>query len=305
VQHINVNTIINEMTNLLQVSIGKHILLRLNLAPSLPLVQADATQVRQVVMNLIINAAEAIGDKEGAVSLATGVARMSREALADTQLAPDLPEGDYLFIEVTDTGSGMDEQTRARIFDPFFSTKFTGRGLGLASVLGIVRGHQGAIKVASAPGQGSTFRILLPCRPKQEAETRAAEALPRLHGTVLVVENDAALRSLYVRMLESMGVNPLPAANGEQGIEVLLTQDTDVAAVLLHTTAPGLSGEETYSAMCRVKPDLGVILMSAYDQRQAVDRFGDRKLTRFLQKPFTPWELHRQLSSLLGTSPAS
>lgn len=163
VQHVNLNTLINEMANLLRVSIGKGILLKLNLAPSLPVISGDATQLRQVVMNLIINASEAIGDSPGAISLATGVTRATRAVLADTYLAPELPEADYLFLEVTDTGCGMDAATRARIFDPFFSTKFTGRGLGLAAVLGIVRGHGGAVKVESAPGQGSTFRVLLPC----------------------------------------------------------------------------------------------------------------------------------------------
>jgi len=303
-QRINVNAIINEMANLLRVSIGKRILLKLNLAPSLPLIQADATQIRQVVMNLIINAAEAIGDKEGAISLATGVVRKTRAELAATQLAPDLPDGEYLFIEVTDTGSGMDEETRARIFDPFFSTKFTGRGLGLASVLGILRGHRGAIELASVPGQGSTFRMLLPCQGGPETQTGAVETMPKLRGTILVVEDDAPLRELYGRMLESMGLSPLLTANGDQALEVLRNHGEGIAAVLLHTTMPGLSGEETYHALCRAKPGLGVILMSAYDQREAVGRFGDAGLARFLQKPFTPQELYRQLSSLLAVSQA-
>ncbi|MGD0088905.1 MAG: PAS domain S-box protein [Planctomycetota bacterium] len=299
---INLNTIINELANLLRVSIGKHIRLKLDLAAGLPLAQADATQIRQVLMNLIINASEAIGEGDGAISLATGVTHATRETLAETCLAPDLPEGDYLCIEVADTGCGMDERTRARIFDPFFSTKFQGRGLGLAAVLGIVRGHQGAIKVDSVPGEGSTFRVLLPCLKKPEAPGGAGPSVPQLHGTVLVVEDDATLRSLYSRLLEGMGLVPLQAADGAQGLELLRTRAAEITAALLHSTAamPGLSGEETYRAFRGIKPDLAVVLMSAYDQRGALESFPNRERTRTLQKPFTRQELYQQLSSLLG-----
>ncbi|MCY3020941.1 MAG: PAS domain S-box protein [Planctomycetota bacterium] len=302
VQSLNVNTIIQEMANLLRISIGKHVILKLDLAPSLPLVLADATQIRQVVMNLILNAAEAIGENTGAISLATGVCHAARAALADTYLAPDLPEGEYLFIEVADTGCGMDEQTTARIFDPFFSTKFTGRGLGLAAVLGIVRSHKGAIKVTSSPGDGSTFRILLPCgSTREQTPTPSSDRIhPKLQGTVLVVEEDETLRLLQGRMLESLGLRSLLATGGQQAIDLLQTHRSEIVAVLLHMTLPGLSAEETYRAMCRVNPELRTILMSGYDQRDAVARYGNSQRVRFLQKPFTPLDLYGELKDLLG-----
>jgi signal transduction histidine kinase len=167
------------MTDLLKISIGRTITLKFNLAGELPSVVADATQIRQVVMNLIINASEAIGDKPGTIALSTGMVKAESADLAQTYLAPDLPAGEYVFLEVTDTGCGMDAATKARIFDPFFTTKFTGRGLGLAAVLGIVRGHRGAIKVDSTPGHGTTFVLLLPCNRK---DLDSSAALPPVGG---------------------------------------------------------------------------------------------------------------------------
>jgi PAS domain S-box-containing protein len=164
VQRVDLNAMIQEMSELLRISIGRSVVLKLNLAAPLPSIVADGTQIRQVLMNLIINASEAMGGKPGVISLATGIMRATTADLAQAHLAPNLPSGEYVFLEVTDTGCGMDAETRSKIFDPFFTTKFTGRGLGLASVLGIVRGHRGAIKVETAPSQGTTFKVLLPCK---------------------------------------------------------------------------------------------------------------------------------------------
>jgi signal transduction histidine kinase len=157
------------MTHLLQASIPKNVALRYYRTNELPAVEADATQLRQIVMNLVVNAAEAIGAEAGIISITTGLQRADQAYLAEVYAAPDLPEGWYVALEVADTGQGMDATTRARIFDPFFTTKFTGRGLGLAAVLGIVRGHKGALNVYSEPGHGSTFKILLPISAEASA----------------------------------------------------------------------------------------------------------------------------------------
>ena len=166
VLQVQINSIISEMGDLLRISMGRHIHLRFNLGENLPAIVADATQIRQVVMNLIINGAEAIGEHEGTISVETGIASMDRASLRSAYLSPDIPEGRYLYLQVTDTGCGMDAETQAKIFDPFFTTKFTGRGLGLAAVLGIVRGHRGAIHMKSTPGQGTTFKVCLPVEGK-------------------------------------------------------------------------------------------------------------------------------------------
>jgi PAS domain S-box-containing protein len=162
VESIDLNEVLEDMIHLLEVSISKKAVLRLNLQPALPPVEADATQIRQIVMNLIINASEAIGDESGVISISTGALECTRAYLKDVWLDEKIQEGSYLFLEVSDSGCGMDKETLARLFDPFFTTKFTGRGLGMAAVLGIIRGHHGAIKVYSEAGKGTTFKVLLP-----------------------------------------------------------------------------------------------------------------------------------------------
>jgi len=162
VQLTNVNAVIEEMNKLLSIFVGERIELLLQLGAPTAQVIADATQIRQVLLNLVINASEAIGEQSGTIRVVTGTILANRDDLKQTHLAPDLEPGQYLFIDVIDTGCGMDTLTQGRLFDPFFTTKFTGRGLGLAAVLGILRSHNGAIKVESAPGKGATFRVLLP-----------------------------------------------------------------------------------------------------------------------------------------------
>ena len=294
VQQINLNTIIREMAELLRISIGKRTLLKFDLSRELPTMSADATQIRQVVMNLIINASEAIGDGAGVVNLSTGVLLADRATLSGTFLSPDLAEGDYLFLEVTDNGCGMDAQTTAKIFDPFFTTKFTGRGLGLAAVLGIVRGHKGTIKVDSEPGKGTTFKILFPAA-KQLAPENGLSQVPKKH-TILVVDDDETLRTLQARMLETVGFSAVLAGGGEQALDILRARPQEISAVLLDLTLPGLSGEEVLLRIRRMAPELPVVLMSGLE-RQDIAASGDK--VRFLRKPFTTEQLKASLVSAL------
>jgi PAS domain S-box-containing protein len=219
----NLSEIVQEMAQMLEVSVSKRATLRYSFAPGLPAVEADATQLRQVIMNLITNASESLGDLSGVISVTTGVMECDRAYLADSHLDDHLPEGKYVYLEVADTGSGMDEETRRRIFDPFFTTKFTGRGLGLAVVLGIVRGHHGAIKVYSEPGKGTNFKILFPAvdwAPEDRAAS-AVQSAPLSHGgTVLLVDDDAKVRQVGAEMLKILGFKVLAAATGQEGLEV-------------------------------------------------------------------------------------
>jgi two-component system, cell cycle sensor histidine kinase and response regulator CckA len=301
VQPVLVNAVIHEMVDLLKISVGKGINLNLRLSRDIPAIPADATQLRQIVMNLIINASEAIGERSGIISITTGVSRADRVSLTKSFLSPDFADGDYVTIEVSDTGCGMDEQTRSKVFDPFFTTKFTGRGLGLAAVLGIIRGHKGAVKVESAPGKGTTFRILLPC-VKVQPVTPHVTPVPMLkpNGKVLVVDDDETLRTLQARMLEALGFSALLAHNGSEAIKIVSLQKEKIAAVLLDLTMPGMSGEETCLELCRVRPDLPVILMSGYEAQEVLDRI-DNKRIRFLQKPFTPQNLRAELALVLSS----
>jgi two-component system cell cycle sensor histidine kinase/response regulator CckA len=302
VQPVDINALIREMAELLRISIGNNISLSFNLAPEVQPVAADATQIRQVVMNMILNAAEAIGAaKPGVISLRSGVCQMSQAALAEAFLAPELPAGEYMYVEVADSGCGMDAATVARIFDPFFTTKFTGRGLGLAAVLGIVRGHRGAIKVDSEPGNGTTFRVLLPHEKSAVAATPRPPA-PKLSGRLLLVEDDETLRVLQVRMIESIGMSALSAGNGPEALELFRSDPTGFAAALMDLSMPGMSGEELCAELFALRPDLPILLMSGFENADVIQRCSQKGSVRFLQKPFMPADLAREISLLLKLS---
>jgi PAS domain S-box-containing protein len=304
IQHLDMNTIVEEMTQLLQASIPKTVALRYYLAPDLPAIEADATQIRQIAMNLVVNAAEAIGTKQGIISITTGAQWADREYLAEVYLAPELPEGRYVFVEVADTGHGMDAATRAKIFDPFFTTKFTGRGLGLAAVIGIVRGHKGALKVYSEPEKGTTFKILLPA----SAAATEAQVIPqqsaadwRGSGTVLVIDDEPDIRKIATRMLQRFGFTVLTAEDGHAGIEILQTQANSIVCVLLDMTMPHLDGPETFRLIRQTMPTLPVMLMSGYNEQEAISRFAGKGIAAFLPKPFTTKDLSIRLQSLFGS----
>lgn len=303
VQVLNLNDVIEEMVKLLRVSISKQAALQLNLAPNLPMISADATQLRQVVMNLITNASDALAERTGTITLSTGAMFVERAELQRAQPMDELPAGEYVFLEVADTGIGMDAETQARIFEPFFSTKFTGRGLGLAAVLGIMRGHQGAIQVNSVVGEGTTFRLLFP--PQSEmpvvSPTHAAAPSGSQRARILVVDDDTVVRQIIIEMLQRFGYELLGAENGMRAIE--LARQTSFDCVMLDLTMPGLSSEETLAQLREITPELRVILMSGYTEQDATARFGNIPLDGFVQKPFTPNDLSERVSSVLNTTP--
>jgi CheY-like chemotaxis protein len=281
---------LEEMSHLLKISISKKVVLHNNFTRGIPLIKADPSQLQQIAMNLILNASDAIGDKSGAITVSTGTLRADKEFFADAYVKEDMPEGDYVYLEVTDTGCGMDGATKAKIFDPFFTTKFTGRGLGLAAVLGIVRGHHGAIKVQSEPGQGSIFTVVFPFAsgapepgvPKPEP----FEAEWRGRGFVLVVDDEAGVREVAARMLERQGFTALAAADGQEAIRIFKEHASDITTVLLDVTMPDMSGQEVFVEMRKIRPDIRVILVSGYNEEDAVRQFGHQDLAGFIQKPF-------------------
>jgi two-component system cell cycle sensor histidine kinase/response regulator CckA len=290
VEAISINDLVQEMSHLLKVSISKRAVLKYNFFENLPLIEADPTQVRQVVMNLIINASDAIGDRSGVISLSTGVMEMNEELLAKCQVR-DRPEpGYFAFIEVADTGCGMDDATIKRIFDPFFTTKFTGRGLGLAAVMGIARGHKGAIRVQSEPGKGSTFTVLFPCS-RHALEARVNRERPggktlRGEGLVLVVDDEESVRNIAKMMLERHGFKVITARDGREGIKVFEAYADQVAAVVLDMTMPHMGGEETFQRLRALRPDVRIVLASGYTEQEATARFLGKGLAGFIQKPF-------------------
>ena len=304
VQQIDLSAVVRETTDLLQVSISKNAAIKYALAADLPAISADATQIRQIIMNLVINASEAIGEKSGVISIATGVMQADRAYLTEAHLSPNIPEGEYVFLEVSDNGVGMSSETRARIFDPFFTTKFTGRGLGLAAVLGIVRGHSGALKVYSEVDRGTTFKLLLPRAegPADSApEKPAGTSAPwRGSGTMLVVDDEETVRATARRMLERMGFAVLVAANGYEALEIFHREGVKIVGVLLDLTMPQLDGNATFTELRRLDPEIRVLLMSGFNEQDAIHRFAGKGLAGFIQKPFKIETLFTKLQAIFA-----
>jgi PAS domain S-box-containing protein len=306
VQNLDLTSVVGETLKLLQVSIGKKVSLQLNLAQGLPSVTVDSTQIRQVIMNLVINASEAIGDRPGTITISTGTVIADRNYLSRMVLDPQLPEGNYVWLEVADTGCGMNTQTIEKIFDPFFTTKFTGRGLGLAAVLGIVRGHRGALKVWSEPGRGATFRMLLPAsgEPSEPDSNQEPPLLGwRSSGTVLVVDDEEHVRLVVARTLEHLGFRTVLARDGLEALHAYQEPSAEFILVLLDLTMPKLDGAQTFQEMRRLKPGQRIVLMSGFDQREAVARFAGKGLAGFVQKPFKPATLREAIEHALQEKP--
>ena len=303
IEPLDLNEVVAEMTRLLEVSISKKVILKYNYADNLPLIEADATQIRQVIMNLITNASEAIGDQSGAISISTGATECDRACLSETYLHEELPEGLYVYLEVADTGCGMDEETRRKMFDPFFTTKSTGRGLGLSALLGTIRGHQGALKVHSQPGRGTTFKVLFPARdrppaprPQEPSEARAW----RGGGSILLVDDEETVCTVGKRMLERAGFTVLTAPDGPQAVELFRQHADEIACVLLDLTMPHMDGEETFHELRRIRDDVRVIMSSGHNEQEVAQRFAGQGLAGFIQKPYRRAELLGKLQEVLA-----
>ena len=302
IEVLSISTLVEEMGRLLESAISKQAEILYDLQQDLPAVEADAAQLSQVVMNLITNAAEALGHSGGRISIRTGVVEVDRATLSRTVPTADLAEGSYVFFEVSDTGCGMDEQMCAKIFDPFFTTKFTGRGLGLAAVLGIVRSHGGGVELESVPDLGTRFRVLLPCSkhpaPRPRAQPSHIEAW-RGRGTVLVVDDDDGVRDLTQEALERAGLDVLCARDGREAVAVARDHADAIDLVLLDRTMPASSGEEIFDEIHRLRPGVPIVLVSGYSQQSVRDQFAGRDLAGFLHKPFQSGTLLLKVRELL------
>ena len=288
VETLDLSKLVERTRHLVEVSVSKKTSLRFDLACDLPGVDADASQLRQILINLVVNASEAFGDRSGTVTVATGAMDCDRAYLESVYPDEHLAEGRYVFLEVADNGCGMDAAVQQRIFDPFFTTKFTGRGLGLAATLGIVRGHHGALKVYSEPNRGTTVKVLLPASPKalSAVPEKATSDTWRGSGVALLADDEPAVRRVGRRMLERLGFEVLLAEDGEQAVRLMREQHDRIVVVILDLTMPGLSGEEAFREMRRIRPDVRVILTSGYNEQDTTARFAGKGLAGFLQKPF-------------------
>jgi len=291
---VNITQLIEDVARLITTIISKKATLRLTLDSKIPAVAGDPAQIRQVVINLLTNASDALEDRPGVIQVTTG---LRREEGVTAAVLPDggLAQGGYVFVEVKDTGCGMDQMTASRIFEPFFTTKFTGRGLGLAAVQGIVRGHRGELQVESEPGLGATFRVLFPAiaqtLPIAAPPPVAIDARWRPQGTVLVVDDEPAVRQLARQILEGAGATILEAIDGYDAVRVFDANASQIDAVLLDLTMPGLDGGEVFAHLIRTKPDVKVVFCSGYDAQDVNARVAPHKPAGFLRKPYGPSDL--------------
>jgi PAS domain S-box-containing protein len=284
-----------EMRELLEASISKKCRLETFLQHHRTMVEGDPTQLRQVILNLVSNASESLRDSPGSVAVRTGVASADVAYLAGSFGRGDLAEGDYVYLEVSDTGEGMDEEIRKRIFEPYFSTKFAGRGLGLASVLGIVRGHRGAIKLVTEPGGGTTFRVLLPPATRT-ARSAASEARPpdsaTQGGTILVVDDEEWVLEVAREFLERSEFDVVTAEGGREALEILRGDaGGTIDAVVLDLTMPDVSGHETFLEIRALRPGLPVIVASGFREEASAECFPVDEIAAFLRKPYEPEDL--------------
>ncbi|WP_246014577.1 ATP-binding protein [Geomonas oryzae] len=302
IEKLDMTRLVQEMGQMLEVSISKKVMLRYDFAPELPPVSGDATQLRQVVLNLVLNASEAVGDANGMIVISTKRFYCDRAYLSESWIDDRLPEGDYVVLEVSDNGCGMDREVIPRIFDPFFTTKFTGRGLGMAAVLGIVRAHHGAIKVYSEKGRGSTFRLLLPCVEGDADHHELADLGPlwRGCGTVLLADDEESIRGLGRDMLETMGFSVLVACDGQEALEIYRRHKEEIVCVLLDLTMPNLDGEQTFRALRELQPDVKVVISSGYNEQEVTMKFAGAGPSGFIQKPYRVSEMSRTLRGVLG-----
>jgi PAS domain S-box-containing protein len=300
---VDVSQIVAEMLEFLKVSVSKHAVMEANLGKDLPPVRANSAQLRQIVMNLVTNASDAIGDRDGVIRVSTSRLKVGRES---GELSYRLADGDYLQLEVTDTGRGMSLETQAKVFDPFFTTKSAGHGLGLAVVQGIVRGLGGSIDVMSAPGNGTTFQILLPFA--ETADPATPDAISAIEEStrssqprsVLLVEDESPLRQAVGKMLRRRGLKVFEAGDGSSAISLLRANMGKIDLILLDLTIPGASSREVVAEAAHLRPDIRVILTSAYSQEMTKGTVSAPQVRSFIRKPFQLEDLVKTLENALS-----
>jgi len=289
IQSLNLNQVIEEMAQLLKISISKKSILKCSFADNLPPVKGDATQISQVAMNLITNASEALGDKGGVITISTGCKEYNSAYLNKTFLGKELLEGAYVFLEVSDNGCGIDKEKISKIFDPFFSTKFTGRGLGLAAVLGIVKGHGGTLDIKSEIGKGTTFRVLFPCSNSpvnKIVEKKHNFKDWQIGGSILVIDDEEDICSVAKDMLELIGFKVITANDGQNAIKIFRQNTEEIVLVLLDMTMPYMSGEEVFNEIRKIKSKARIIISSGYNEYNIKKHFADMELDGFIKKPY-------------------
>jgi PAS domain S-box-containing protein len=299
---IDVPELVRDLIPLIQAGIPRKVEIVLDFEPGVAPVEADAAQLRQVVMNLVINGAEAVGDASGKVRVRVRSEHLEGADLRRRYYAADQVEsGQFVVIEVSDTGCGMDEATQARIFEPFFTTKLMGRGLGLAASLDILRRHGGGIRVQSALGSGTTFEVVIPASGAMPGEPRPGEvfAAPEPRCAILVIDDEEIVRNLAQAVLDKFGYRVMLAENGKRGVELFQQWPDEFSLVLLDLTMPVMDGEEALGHILRLRPNARALVLSGYDETDVMRKFGKSNIAGFLQKPFSAGRLVQKIREIL------
>ena len=303
VSNIDLCSVVKEMGSLLDVSLSKKVTLRYCVAEKVPRIRGDVSQIRQVAMNLITNASEAIGDRTGVITISIRGVELRAGELEKTVPPGGLPAGRYVRLEVSDTGAGMSEETMQKIFDPMFTTKITGRGLGLASLLNVVQRHNGAVEVRSQLGHGSVFLIYFPIDTASEnagvEEAPVAVAEWRGCGTAMIVDDEKAIRNVASALLQRFGFRVITAADGLEAVDLYAGNSGEITLLLMDLNMPRLNGLEATERIRRINPKVPVLFMSGYSREQVVERFGERPHTDFIKKPFQSNELLGGIRSIM------
>ncbi|MEI6215181.1 MAG: response regulator [Desulfuromonadales bacterium] len=297
---LDVRSMVNDITKMLQSAIKKNVAIELDLTSDQPEIMGDASQIQQIAMNLIINAAEAIGDDNGTIRITLATIEFDENRTDEDFLGREIPAGRYICLEVVDTGCGMDEITQKRIFEPFYTTKFTGRGLGMSAILGIIKSHQGALQLTSVPGEGTTFKVFLPL---SEAMTEGDIPVPVASvvepgcGTILLVDDEEALRSIGAELLEAMGYTALTASNGARALEIFRQRSGEIDLLMLDLIMPELGGVATYHEVRKLSATVPVVICSGYGVEEVLEIIETDSAAGFMQKPYRPDELRKLLTS--------
>lgn len=306
VEDMSLTDLVEENVHILRAAVPRSITIDLRLHRRAPLIRADRSQVQQVIMNLIVNASEAIGTSTGTITVSTECGPFDREDLDRSRLETKPPPGSFVYLTVTDTGGGMEPATLQRLFDPFFSTKGAGRGLGLSAVMGIMRGHQGAIMVQSQPGTGTRMDVLFPASipavgvaPAPAATASAAQLHPPNKGLLLLVDDEPDVLSLCKRLVERLGFQAVTATDGVEAVEAFMQQPDAFAGCIIDMTMPRMDGVTCVNEIRRIRPNAKVILSSGFTQADITRRFGDAGLSGFAQKPYDLATLRAELQRVL------